>query len=270
VTTQSEETGLRSASASYAYNGDPVVHDVSFRLEPGAMVAIAGPNGSGKTTLLKMLSGIYRPERGEVYLDGMKLASVPPRRLAQRIAVVTRHIDPRLMFSVAELVAMGRTPYIALLDAPKAHDRRAIREALAFCELEHLAHRRYGELSGGEQQRVMLAMALAQEADYLLLDEPTVHLDLRHQYELLELLCRLRTDRHTGIAAVMHDLNLASLYFDRMALMQAGRLVADADAGEILRRPEYLSVFQAPLSVVAHPRTGVPQVLLERGPGHRS
>jgi len=115
----------------------------------------------------------------------------------------------------------------------------------------------------------MLAMALAQEADYLLLDEPTVHLDLHHQYELLELLCKLRTNRHTGIAAVMHDLNLASLYFDRLALMQAGRLVAYADAAEILRRPECLSVFQAPLSVVAHPRLGVLQVLLERSNNSR-
>jgi len=265
----SEDTGLRAASASYAYDGDVVVHEVSFGLQPGAMVAIAGPNGSGKTTLLKMLSGIYQPMGGEVYLDGMQLSNVPARRLACRVAVVTRHIDPKLMFSVAEIVAMGRTPYIALLGSPGSHDRHAIREALAFCELEHLAHRRFGELSGGEQQRVMLAMALAQEADYLLLDEPTVHLDLHHQYELLELLCKLRTNRHTGIAAVMHDLNLASLYFDRLALMQAGRLVADADAAEILRRPECLSVFQAPLSVVAHPRSGVPQVLLERSNNSR-
>jgi iron complex transport system ATP-binding protein len=228
------------------------------------MVAIAGPNGSGKTTLLKMLSGIYRPLAGEVYLDGTHLSKMPSRQLARRIAVVTRRLDPRLMFSVAEIVAMGRTPYVALLAAPDAQDRRAIREAMAFCELESLARRRFGELSGGEQQRVMLAMALAQEADYLLLDEPTVHLDLRHQFELLELLGKLRTDRRTGIVAVMHDLNLAALYFDRLALMHAGRLVADDEAAEILRRPECLSVFQAPLSVVAHPRLGVPQVLLER------
>jgi iron complex transport system ATP-binding protein len=166
------------------------------------------------------------------------------------------------MFSVRDIVAMGRAPYASFLGSPTHQDRRAVAEALAAAEVEALADRRFGELSGGEQQRVMLAMSLAQNADYLLLDEPTVHLDLHHQYQLLELLRGLRRRRGIGIVAVMHDLNLAALYFERLAILHSGRLVADGSPAEILRQPQHRAIFQAPLSLVTHPDRGVPQVLL--------
>jgi iron complex transport system ATP-binding protein len=228
------------------------------------MMALAGPNGSGKTTLLKVLSGVRRPHSGWVTLDGRAVAKLTPRELARHIAVVSQHVDPTLMFTVADIVAMGRSPHSGLFSTPSAADRRATQEALNATDSVHLASRRFGELSGGEQQRVMLAMALAQDTDYLLLDEPTIHLDLHHQHELLELLRRLHHERHIGVIAVMHDLNLAGLYFERLALLQQGILTADGPTSEILRSPECLAIFRAPLAVVTHPQAGVPQVLLQR------
>lgn len=262
--TPSDQDGLRAQSVWYAYGADPVVRDVSIQLGPGSLLALAGPNGSGKTSLLKLLSGVRRPDRGVVTLDGVPLTSLTPRHLARRVAVVSQHIDPALGFAVRDLVAMGRTPHTGLLGSSGAADRIAVEEALLSTNTRSLADRRFSELSGGEQQRVMLAMALAQDASYLLLDEPTVHLDLHHQHDMLELLRRLHAERGLGILAVMHDLNLAALYFDRLAIMQAGELAAEGRVAEILRKPDCLAVFQAPLSVVTHPQAGVPQVLLQR------
>jgi iron complex transport system ATP-binding protein len=130
-------------------------------------------------------------------------------------------------------------------------------------ETSQLADRRFNELSGGEQQRVMVAVGLAQETDFLLLDEPTVHLDLHHQHELLRLLLNLNQDRGIGIIAVLHDLNLAALFFERVVLLSAGRLAADGSPGEVVREDVLQPVFQAPLRIIAHPETGLPQVLLD-------
>jgi len=261
---QSDRAALHVDGVWFAYDALPVVRDVSIGLRSGEMVALAGPNGSGKSTLLKLLTGVRRPSRGQALLDGQPIARLPMRLVARHIAVVSQHIDAALMFTVERLVMMGRTPHTGFLGFPGHGDREAVESALQATELGPLANRRFGELSGGEQQRVMLAMALAQETRFLLLDEPTVHLDLHHQHELLELLRTLNAQRGIGVVAVMHDLNLAALYFDRLAVMQEGRLVADGPAGETVARPEVLAVFRAPLAVVPHPQTGVPQVLLQR------
>jgi iron complex transport system ATP-binding protein len=230
----------------------------------GELVALAGPNGSGKTTLLKLLGGSIRPAAGEVYFGADRVAALPARRRARHIAVVSQHVNPGLTFRVDTLVMMGRTPYTGLFGSPSAEDRRAVSEALVATETRDLAQRRFNELSGGEQQRVSVAMALAQETDFLLLDEPTVHLDLHHQHELLELLHRLHRSRGLGILAVMHDLNLATLYFDRLVVLHEGSLVADGPAAEVMVVPEVLAAFKAPLSLVHHPQDNVPQVLLRR------
>lgn len=263
----SEVGTLRIQGGWFSYGPEPVVRDVSLSLRPTEMVALAGPNGSGKTTLLKLLTGARAPQRGEVTLDGRAVTDLAPRRRARHIAVVPQHVEASLMFTVEQMVGMGRAPYIGLLGAPSGADRAAVANALQATDLLPLAGRRFGELSGGEQQRVALAMALAQESRFMLLDEPTVHLDLHHQHELLELLCGLHLRRGVGIIAVMHDLNLAALYFSRLAVMEQGRLIADGATVETMIHPDVLSVFRAPLSIVSHPQMHVPQVLLRRSEG---
>jgi iron complex transport system ATP-binding protein len=255
---------MRAAEVWYSYGHTDVLRGVSFQVRSGETVALAGPNGSGKTTLLKLLSGSIVPRRGKVYFGDDPVASLPPRRRAQHIAVVSQHVNPSLNFRVDTLVMMGRTPYTGFFGSTALADRRAVTDALLATETNHLSQRRFNQLSGGEQQRVAVAMALAQETDFLLLDEPTVHLDLHHQHELLELLQRLHKVRGLGILAVMHDLNLATLYFDRLAVLHEGRVVADGTSSDVLTTPEVMAAFKAPFTLVRHPQNNVPQVLLKR------
>lgn len=262
--TTASDRPIEAIGVTFQYGATPTLHAASLAVHKGEMLALAGPNGSGKTTLLKLLSGLLQPRTGEVRFDGQNIANLSHRERARRIAVVSQHIDPRLLFTVEAIVAMGRAPHTRLLASPSAEDRRVISEAMHVTEVAGFARRRFDELSGGEQQRVILAMALAQETDYLLLDEPTVHLDLHHQHELLELLDHLHRERGIGILAVMHDLNLASLYFERLALLNQGRIVADANPAAVLNRSDLLQIFRAPLRVITHPQTGASQVLLER------
>jgi iron complex transport system ATP-binding protein len=239
------------------------VRDISLAVDRGDLVALVGPNGSGKTTLLKLLGGGLKPSSGDIFVDRRPLAGHSARERARRIAVVPQHTDPGLMFRVRELVEMGRTPHEGMLALLSQPDAGPVDRALALTGTDDLAQRRFCELSGGEQQRVILAMALAQESDFILLDEPTVHLDLLHQYELLELLRRMHRERSVGVLAVMHDLNLAALYFNRIAVLSRGRLIEEGPPADVLRKPDVLRVFQAPLHVITHPRTGAPQLLLE-------
>jgi iron complex transport system ATP-binding protein len=231
------------------------------------MAALAGPNGSGKTTLLRLLSGVLRPSQGSVSLDGRDLRHISERERARLVAVVPQHLEPHLGFQVEAVVEMGRSSYAHLLRPLSSQDRAAVRAAMDATGVSAFASRIFNELSGGEQQRVMLAMALAQQTDYLLLDEPTVHLDLHHQHSLLELLVKLRGERGIGVLAVMHDLNLSSLYFERLAVMDRGEIVADGAPNDILQRDDSLSIFGAPLLRTLHPQTGATQVVLERESG---
>jgi iron complex transport system ATP-binding protein len=253
----------------FAYGATYAVRDVSLSIAPGDTVSLVGPNGSGKTTLLRLLSGALKAERGGVTIDGRPIASSSPRELARKIAVVPQHVDPSLALTVESMVALGRTPYTGLLRPLSPVDRIALGEAMEATETESLRGKRYNELSGGEQRRVALAMAMAQGTEYLLLDEPTVHLDLHHQHAFFELLHTLRGRRDIGILAVMHDLNLAALYFNTIVVMDAGSVRAHGAPADILHEQEAMDVFRAPLAVVPHPQTGIPQVLLQRGPTQR-
>ncbi len=259
------ESGLHARDVTFSYGSRVAVSDVSLSLAPGDTVALTGPNGSGKTTLLRLLSGALKPESGTVSIDGLEMRGAAPRDLARKIAVVPQHVDPTLSLTVASMVALGRTPYTGLLRPMSPVDRAALGAAMDATDTVSLQGQRFNELSGGEQRRVALAMAMAQETAYLLLDEPTVHLDLHHQHAFFELLQTLRTVREIGILAVMHDLNLAALYFQTMVVMDAGAVRAHGEPAEILTKPDAMAVFRAPLEIVSHPQTGVPQVLLQRG-----
>ncbi len=263
------ERGLLAQHVSFSYGTNPAVRDVSLSLAPNDTVALVGPNGSGKTTLLRLLSGALRSGTGMVRIDGRPVRDSSPRELARRIAVVPQHVDPSLGLTVEAMVALGRTPYTGMLRPLSQADRAALSQAMQATETMPLRAKRFNELSGGEQQRVALAMAMAQGTEYLLLDEPTVHLDLHHQHAFFELLQALRSVRPMGILAVMHDLNLAALHFSTIVVMEGGSVRAQGEPEEILHSPDAMGVFRAPLDVVSHPQTGLPQVLLQRGPTER-
>jgi iron complex transport system ATP-binding protein len=256
---------LAGRGLTFAYGRRRVLDDATIVVGCGESVALVGPNGSGKTTALRLLAGDLQPLSGGVEVDGRPLRSLSAGERARRIGVVPQSIDPNLGFISGDLVGMGRAPYVGMFGTFSDRDRHAVEVALDATDSVRLARRPFRELSGGEQQRIALAMVLAQETQYLLLDEPTTHLDLLHQYTLLELLRRLQGERDLGLLAVMHDLNLAALYFDRLTVLNDGRVVADGSPSALLTRHDVLSVFSAPLAVVPHPDSAVPQVLLRRG-----
>ncbi len=264
-----ENPFLAAQAVQFAYNGNPVLHDVDVSLRPGDLAALIGPNGSGKTTLLKILCGILAPQGGRVMWTERDLRAFSRREIAQRIALVPQELNVPFAFTVAEIVGLGRTPYIRPLVGESARDRAAVARALELTETRALASRFFGDLSGGEQQRVVIAMALAQIlsdanglSPILLLDEPTVHLDINHQIQVLELVQMLNRERGLTILATMHDLNLASLYFDRLILLREGRIVTEGAPKQVLSKEQIQNVFGAEVVIAPHPTRPVPQVVL--------
>src|SRR5690606_4343894 len=204
---------------------------VSMALERGRCVAVVGPNGAGKSTLLAVMTGQLRAQGGRVLIDGRRLEELDRFALARRVAVVEQNPVVPPGFTVAEVVAMGRTPHLGLFGSPSRVDGAAVESALAETGLGGLARRPVEKLSGGESQRVVLARALAQEADHLLLDEPTNHLDLRYQLDVLRFARRAAAEG-TAVLLVLHDLNLAARVSDRVLMLQRGAVVADGEPGE--------------------------------------
>lgn len=216
---------VRGVVAGY---GDRVVlRDCALAVADGEVVAVIGPNGAGKSTLVRVLAGLLRPRSGDVRIEGASLAALSRAEVARRVAVVPQSLETLFPFTVREIVSLGRTARLDLFGRSSGDDRAAIARALDALELAPLAERRVDTISGGERQRVVLAMALAQETPVLLLDEPTVHLDPAHQLATLRLLRQLARARGIAVLAVMHDLNLAALA-DRVVVLADGRIVRDA------------------------------------------
>ena len=211
-----------------------VLRSVDLTLARGDLVALVGTNGSGKTTLLRLLTGVLQAHAGTVRFDGRPVAAWRRSELARRVAVLPQQLDLPVGFRVAELVEMGRAPHARRLFASTEADARAVTRALADADALDLAERYAEELSGGERQRLLVAMALAQEPDLLLLDEPTLHLDLAHQVALLAAIRRLRDQRGLTVLAVLHDLNLAAAFAPRVAVLDQGRIVADGPPADVL------------------------------------
>ena len=233
-----------------AYRGRPALTDVDLHVAAGERIALVGPNGAGKSTLLRAIAGLVEPAAGSVELDGAPIARLDRLAIARRLAVVPQL--PQLPFAttVEEVVALGRLPHEHPIRGLRPSDRAAIAAAIDRVGVGHLLGRDARELSLGERQLVLLALAVAQAAPVLALDEPTVHLDLRHQVEVMELLADLNERDGTTIVAVLHDIGLATHFFPRVVVLDRGRLVADAPPEEALSADRIREVFGVDPAVV--------------------
>ena len=233
-----------------AYHGRPVVRDVDLIVGAGERVALIGPNGAGKSTILRAMTGLVRPVAGEVRLDGVPIERLERVAIARRLAVVPQQAALPFATRVEEVVALGRLPHEDPIRGARPADRAATAAAIERVGLGHLLGRDARELSLGERQLVLLALAVAQAAPVLLLDEPTVHLDLRHQVGAMELLADLNERDGTAVVAVLHDLGLASLFFPRLVLIDRGRVVADGSPTEVLSDERIRDVFGVDPAIV--------------------
>ena len=252
---------LRIEHLSAAYDRSIVLRDVSLTAAAGQVLGLIGPNGAGKSTLLRVISGTLTPTEGSIRLGDTDLARLPAAERARLVAVVPQGANLPEGFRVAEVVLMGRAPYLPRFGGERARDHEIARQAMLQTATLALAERWIGELSGGERQRVLIARALAQEPRLLLLDEATAQLDLKHQTATLDMARRLARSGLTVIAA-LHDLNLAALYADRLALLHEGALLI-CDTPERVLTPDWLrQSYDVEAVVGRHPLYGTPLVAL--------
>ena len=223
----------------FSYGDREILDAVELDAPHGQVLGLVGPNGSGKTTLLRTLYASLQPSTGTVLIDGEQLSGLPAREIARRVAVVVQETTGDLPLLVSDMVLLGRTPHRSGFGRHGADDERIAAEALAQVGALHLADKPFDGLSGGERQRVLIARALAQESTHLLLDEPTNHLDVRYQHEVLDLARRLAVENHQTVVVILHDLNLAATYCDRVLLLHRGSVVATGTPDEVLT-PDHL------------------------------
>lgn len=243
------------------YDADPVLAGVTLTVAGGAFVGIVGPNGSGKTTLLRSVARVLRPSSGAVMIDGREVFSVPARELAREMAVVPQETSPAFDFTVLDIVLMGRSPHLGRFQSERQGDIAIAEQAMRQTGTLHISHRPFAALSGGERQRVVIARALAQEPRVILLDEPTSHLDINYQFEVLNLIHRLNRERGITVMAVLHDLNLAAQYCDTLVMIGGGKIMAIGTPSEVLTAQNVRNVYGAEVWVRRHPTSGRPYVI---------
>ncbi|MFP5369844.1 MAG: ABC transporter ATP-binding protein, partial [Actinomycetes bacterium] len=249
---------LAAEGVRLAYDERVVVADLDLELVDGSFTAIVGPNGCGKSTLLRALGRLLRPSAGSVLLDGRAIARTPTRDVAKVLGLLPQTPVAPEGITVADLVARGRHPHQSWLRQWSRDDEAVVAEALAWTGMAELADRPVDTLSGGQRQRAWISMALAQGTDLLLLDEPTTYLDLAHQIDVLDLVARLHVERGRTVAVVLHDLNLAARYAQRLVAMKGGVLVASGPPAEVLTEALLADVFDLDARILTDPVTGTP------------
>lgn len=251
-------------NVSYAYPTSPekVLESATLSVKEGSFVGIVGPNGCGKTTLVKLVTGTIPGEQGEISVFGRPLQSLDQRNIARRIGVVPQRWDVQFDYTVTELVSMGRYPYMGRFERETAQDREIVHKAMALTNILHLAERSVMQMSGGEMQRAVIAQALAQTPQILVLDEATSNLDINHQTEIMELLKKLQAEEGLTVVAIMHDLNLTAQYCQTVFMMQKGKVVASGEPRKVLTPANIRSVYGANVRVRTDPVTKHPIISL--------
>ncbi|MGE7944732.1 ABC transporter ATP-binding protein [Lysinibacillus xylanilyticus] len=245
---------LETKQVSFSISDERILHEVSVQIKEKQFVGLIGPNGSGKSTLLKNMYRVLKPESGTVLLNEQDILKQSSKSIAKNLAVVSQETPVVFDFTVHDLVSMGRTPHKKLFELDQERDFQIVKNALDQTGIAHLEKRSFSSLSGGEKKRVMVARALAQQAQMLILDEPTNHLDIQHQLQLMDLIQTL----HLTVVAAIHDLNIAAMYCDQIYVLQQGRIVNFGTPEEVLTPALLQDVFGVYADIQTHPLTGKP------------
>jgi len=254
----SAQPALHARSVSVGYEGRTVCESIDLEIEPGTVTCLIGPNGSGKSTLLKGCARLLDLKGGEVLIDGSSMADLSSIEVARRLAVLPQSPTTPPDLTVRELVEQGRYPHVGALRMLRHHDGEAVAAALEATGMSAFADRDVDALSGGERQRAWIALALAQETPTLFLDEPTTYLDISYQLEVMHLVQELNSTRGITIVMVLHDLNQAAAYSDRIVCLRRGTIVADGTPADVLTVDLLRDVFRIDASVIPDPRSGKP------------
>jgi iron complex transport system ATP-binding protein len=253
---------LEMRNVALGYDHHPVLKDITFKALPGQLVGLIGPNGSGKSTIIKALSGLIRPDSGEILVAGHEIGSIPRRELACLVGVVPQLPLLPSTFTAFEIVLMGRNPHLRLFESESRRDWDITREAMEKTGTTPLANRHVNELSGGEIQSLLIARVLVQETSAILLDEPTANLDIGRQMDMLGLIKNLCREKNLTVLASLHDLNLAAQYCDRLLLIDDTGIYAQGTPAEVITNMNIKQVYGVENCVYPHPANGLPTVLL--------
>lgn len=256
-----QPTSIEAQAVSMSFGETRAVDAVDLAVERGTITAVIGPNGCGKSTLLRAMGRLLTPDAGRVLLDGRAISELRSRDVARRLGILPQSPEAPGELTVIDLVSRGRDPHRRWFDQWSADDEQTVLAALRQAGILELADRSIDTLSGGQRQRAWIAMALAQETDVLLLDEPTTFLDVVHQIDVLELVTDLHRTRGTTVVMVLHDLAMAARFAGRLVAMRDGRVVADGSPADVLTPDILADVFELDCDVLADPRTGAPLVV---------
>jgi iron complex transport system ATP-binding protein len=251
---------LDISNISLSFRDNFILSNVSLEVSAGEFFVIIGPNGAGKTSLLKVLSGLQKAQKGTVTIKDKNILNYRRRNLSQIMAIVPQHIEVGFPFTVADTVIMGRSPHLGILGMEGENDFHIAEEAMKFTDVSHLTDRKLFQLSGGELQRVIIARAICQQPEIILLDEPTTALDPAHQLKIMDLMEKFRREHGTTIIMVSHDLNLASMYGDRVLLLKSGRVVKTGDPKSVLNKELLADSYGCRIQVDESPLGGVARV----------
>ena len=253
---------LEIENLSFSYDRTKqVLKNVNIEIKKGEFVGIVGPNGCGKTTLVNILSHVLELQKGKIKLNGEDLRTIPQNELAKLIAVVPQESMFEFEFTGLEIVLMGRLPYLARFQLEGEKDRKIAERTMKKTQCWQFRDKYIRNLSGGEKQRVIVARALTQEPEYLLLDEPTSHLDMNFQFEVLDLIAELNKTNKVTILSVFHDINLASKYCTRLLLMKDGKIIADGPPRAIINRKNLSEIYEFNIILKRHPKEGYKYIL---------
>lgn len=255
---------LRFEHVTLGYGERDVIKDFSCSIEEGEFVSLIGPNGSGKSTLIHAITGMLPCKSGDIYIKGRNIKSMSSRERAQITAVVPQNFQVNFAFKAKEIVAMGRHPFLKRMQSESEEDYRIIDEALAETGTLHLRERKVTQLSGGERQRIIISSALAQQPQLLIVDEPTNHLDIQYNLEVMQLMRRLNKEKGITIFAVLHDINMASRFSDRIILLNNGEKIEDGKARDIIKEEILKPVYKIDLVVRDNPLTDAAEIVALR------
>ncbi|TRZ50111.1 ABC transporter ATP-binding protein [bacterium] len=253
---------LKINNLSGGYHKETIIKDISLEIKKGDFIGIIGPNSSGKTTLLRLLSRVLIPQKGNIILGGYNIASMGLKEFCQKVAFVAQDTIINFSFSVLEIVLMGRIPHLKRLQLETNQDIQIAQNSLIMTDTVYLKEKRIDELSSGERQRVIIAKALTQEPILLFLDEPTSHLDIGHQIQILDLLKKLNRQNNLTIVMVIHDLNLAGEYCNRLILLNEGKIFKEGASPEVLTYENLEAVYKTVVVVGKSPISSKPHVFL--------
>lgn len=238
-----------------------VIKNINLKIKKGEFVGLVGPNGCGKSTFINLLSHLLEPRHGDIFINGQNIRKIPQNRLARLVSVVPQESIFEFDFTALEIVLMGRLPYLSRFQFEGSEDRKIASTAMKKTKSWEFRDKFIKNLSGGEKQRVILARALTQDTEFLLLDEPTSHLDLNFQYEVLDLISRLNRSKKATIISVFHDINLASKYSSRLILMKNGEIIADGKPKKIMNYENMLKIYDFNILLKRHPKEGYVYIL---------